>query len=159
MPPIEWIQPMTDMLSYSHLFFAILVLAGPIIALALLSRPLDVVTAKRLQQYELFNSIAATLVLLVGLMRLFYFGKGADYYFHNLPFISKLVLYGVASGLSMVPTLEIKRWTTPLKRGSVPVVTEQKLSQMRYVLGGQLACVLGMAVCAVLAARGIGSMG
>ena len=150
---------MSDLLSYSHLFFAILVLAGPIIALALLRRPFDVVTAQRLQHCDLINGAAATLVLLVGLLRLFYFGKGADFYFHNLPFISKLVLYGVASGLSLVPTLEIKRWAAPLKRGSVPLVTQHKLSQMRGVLGGQLLCVLGMAVCAVLAARGVGSVG
>lgn len=150
---------MTSLLSYSHLFFAVLVLVGPVVALTLLSRPFDVGTAQRLQQVDLINGIAATTVLVMGLVRLFYFGKGANYYFHNVPFIAKLVLYGVASGLSLVSTVEIKRWAAPLKQGSLPVVPQHKRSQMRSALGWQLACVLGMAVCAVLAARGVGSLG
>jgi len=150
---------MTTFLSYSHLFFAVLVLAGPIIALAVLGRPFDLVAAKRLQQVDLLNGIAATLVLVIGLVRLFYFGKGAHYYFHNLPFIGKLVLYGVASGLSLVSTLEIKRWAAPLKMGRLPVVAEHRHGQMRSALAWQLACVVGMVVCAVLAAEGVGSVG
>ena len=142
---------MTSLLSYAHLVFATAGLAGPVVALALLGRPLDVGVARRLQQVDLANGIAATLVLLVGLVRLFYFGKGADYYFHNLPFIGKLVLYGVASLLSLVSTLEIKRWGVPLRAGRLPVVTAQKLAQMRIALRWQLACVVGMVVCAVLA--------
>lgn len=143
---------MTTLLSYSHLVFAALVLAGPAIALVLLGRPFDMDTATRLRQVDLVNGIAATLVLVIGLVRVFYFGKGADYYFHNLPFLGKLVLYGVASGLSMVSTLEIKRWVVPLKAGRLPVFTEHKRGQMRSALGWQLVCVVGMGVCAVLAA-------
>ncbi|MGQ0709944.1 MAG: DUF2214 family protein [Rhodoferax sp.] len=149
---------MSQLLSYSHLFFAALVLAGPITALVLLQRPLDATTATRLRQVDAINGVAATLVLLIGLVRLFYFGKGPDFYFHNLPFIGKLVLYAVASGLSLVCTLETRRWAAPLKSGSVPVLSPQKLGQMRRALGGQLLCVLGMAACATLAARGIGSI-
>lgn len=149
---------MTELLSVAHLFFALLVLAGPLIALHLLRRPIDLASAMRLRQIDALNGIAATLVLLIGLVRLFYFGKGSDYYVHNLPFITKLVLYGVASGLSLVTTLEIRRWAAALGRGSAPVVTGPKLGQMRRALGWQLGCVLGMGACAMLAARGIGSL-
>jgi putative membrane protein len=148
---------MTSLLSYAHLFFAVLVLAGPILALTLLRQPFDAQIAQRLQQVDLVNGIAATLTMVVGLVRLFYFGKGANYYFHNLPFISKLALYGTATGLSLVCTLEIKRWTAPLKAGRVPAVTERKFGAMRSALRLQLACVVGMVICAVLAAKGIGS--
>jgi putative membrane protein len=147
------------LLSCAHLFFAVFVLAGPVFALILLRQPFDAHTAKRLQQVDLVNGIAAALVLAIGLMRLFYFGKGATYYFHSLPFISKLVLYGVASGLSLVSTLEIKRWAVPLKSGRLPFVAEGKFGAMRSALGWQLACVVGMVMCAVLAAQGIGSLG
>ena len=147
---------MTSFLSCAHLFFAVLVLAGPVVALVLLRQPFDVQTAKRLQQVDWVNGIAATLVLVIGLVRLFYFGKGAHYYFHNLPFIGKLTLYGVASGLSLVSTLEIRRWAAPLRSGRLPVVSERKWGVMRSALGWQAACVVGMVVCAVLAADGVG---
>lgn len=150
---------MTSFLSCAHLVFAVFVLAGPVVSLILLRQPLDARTAKRLQQVDLINGMAATLVLVIGLVRLFYFGKGAPYYFHSLPFIGKLTLYGVASGLSLVSTLEIKRWVAPLRSGHVPVVGERKLRAMRTALGWQAACVAGMVVCAALAAHGIGSLG
>lgn len=148
---------MTELLSYTHLFFATLALLGPVLALALLQRPLDVANATWLRHVDAINGLAATLVLLIGLVRLFYFGKGADFYFHNLPFLGKLLLYAVASGLSLVSTREIRQWAGLLKAGQAPAVSAQKRDQMRRAVGGVLACVLGMAACASLAARGIGS--
>lgn len=145
----------SHLLGYSHLFFAVLVFAGPVLALVLLRRPWDLVTAQRLRQVDIINGTAATLVLLIGLVRLFYCGKGVDYYFHNLPFIIKLVLYGVATGLSLVSTLEVKRWGPALARGHLPVLGDHKRSQMRTALVWQLLCVVGIAVCATLAARGL----
>ena len=146
----------TLLLAYAHLFCAALVFAGPVLALVLLRRPWDLRTAQRLRQVDLINGAAATLVLLIGLVRLFYYGKGANYYFHNLPFITKLALYGVATGLSLVSTLEVKRWGPALARGHLPVLADAKRTQMRRALVWQLLCVVGMAACATLAARGLG---
>lgn len=150
---------MTSLLAYSHTFFAFLVFAGPVFALVLLHRTWDIATAQRLRQVDLVNGTAATLVLVIGLLRLFYFGKGPSYYFLNLPFVFKLVLYGVASSLSLVLTLEVKRWGASLPLGLLPFLGDRKRSQLRMALGWQLACVLGMAACAVLAANGVGSLG
>lgn len=145
---------MTSFLSHAHLFLAVLVLAGPALALVLLRQPFDSRIARRLQQIDLINGVAATLILLIGLVRLFHFGKGPDYYFHNLPFIGKLVLYGIATGLSLVSTLEIRRWAEPLAAGRTPAITARQFGAMRVALSLQLACVIGMVICAVLAAGG-----
>lgn len=145
---------MTSLLSHAHLFLAVVVLAGPALALILLRQPFDSMIARRLQQVDWINGVAATLILLIGLVRLFHFGKGSDYYFHNLPFIGKLVLYGIATGLSMVSTLEIRRWTEPLAAGRTPTITDRQFGAMRVALSLQLACVIGMMICAVLAAGG-----
>lgn len=144
---------MHSLLAYSHSLFAVLVFAGPVFALVLLRRPWDIATAQRLRQVDVVNGIAATLVLLIGLLRLFFYGKGADYYFRNPPFVIKLVLYGVATGLSVVSTLEVKRWGPALSCGHLPVLGDLKRSHMRTALGWQLVCVVGMAVCAMLAAK------
>jgi putative membrane protein len=121
----------------------------------LLRQSFDFVTARWLSRIDMINGIAATLVLAVGLIRVAYFEKGTDYYFQNGPFIAKLALYGLASVLSLVPTLEIMRWRAFLKQGQLPAVRPQKLIRMRAVAYGQLACVIAMMVFAALAASGV----
>lgn len=148
---------MAHWLSFAHLFFATLALLGPVLSWVLLHRPLEVSNAIWLRRIDTANGLTATAVLLIGLVRLFYFGKGPDFYFHNLPFIGKLVLYAVASGLSLVCTREIRQWASPLQRGQAPVVSAHTRNQMRRAVGGVGVCVLGMAACASLAARGIGA--
>lgn len=76
-----------------------------------------------------------------------------------MPFRAKLTLYGLASILSIVPTLEIFRWKKMLNQGQLPVLSDTKIGQLRAVAIGQVLCILGMMLCASLAARGIGSMG
>ncbi|MCU0932560.1 MAG: DUF2214 family protein [Serpentinimonas sp.] len=149
---------MSQLLSLAHLLFAAIVLACPVLGLALLGQPFNRLTATLLRRVEWVNGMAAVLVLVIGLVRLFHFGKGVDHYLHNLPFLGKLVLYGVASGLSLVSTLEIRRWGAPLKAGRLPEVAQHRLSAMRSALAWQLACGVGMAVLAVLAANGVGSL-
>ena len=102
----------------------------------------------------MLNGIAATLVLLVGLVRVFYLEKGSAYDFGNVPFLSKLGFYGLASVLSLVPTLEVRRWRVPLQLGQLPTVSDQKLTALCTVAYLQLACLAAMAMCANLAAQG-----
>jgi putative membrane protein len=141
--------------AFLHHLAVLTVFASALMCIPLLRKPFDLVTARRLSRIDMINGIAATLVLVVGLIRVAYFEKGTDYYFHNGPFIAKLALYGLASVLSLVPTLEIMRWRAFLKQGQLPVVLPQKLVRMRAVAYGQLACVIGMMAFAALAARGI----
>lgn len=121
-----------------------------------LSRPLSVSGARLLRKTDIVNGAAATLVLLVGLVRVFWLEKGPAYYFGNGPFLAKMAFYGLASVLSLVPTLEVRRWKTPLVIGLLPSVDRQKLTTLRAVALLQLACLAAMAVCANLAARGVG---
>jgi putative membrane protein len=143
------------LIAFLHHLAVLTVLASSLMCVLLLRQSFDLVTARRLSRIDMINGIAATLVLVVGLIRVAYFEKGTDYYFHNGPFIAKLALYGLASVLSLVPTLEIMRWRAFLKQGQLPVVLPQKLVRMRAVAYGQLACVIGMMAFAALAARGI----
>lgn len=70
-----------------HHAFAATVLVCAVSSLVLLRRRLDARLAGQLQRIDMLNAVAATIVLLAGLARVMYFGKGADYYFHSLPFI------------------------------------------------------------------------
>jgi putative membrane protein len=145
--------------AFLHHAAAFTVFACAVVSLVLLQLKFDLTVAKKLQLTDMANGIAATLVLLMGMIRVFYTEKGEDYYFHNVPFLAKLALYGLASIVSIVPTIEVFRWKKTLKLGQLPVVSDTKIGQLRAVAVGQVLCILGMILCASLAARGIGSLG
>jgi len=61
-------------------------------------------------------------VLVIGLLRVFYFEKGASYYFHSIPFIVKLSLFAVVGLVSIYPTMQFLSWRGALKEGRAPIV-------------------------------------
>ncbi|WP_168224853.1 DUF2214 family protein [Rhodoferax aquaticus] len=145
---------MTHFFAAVHHLAVLTLLACVLISLHQLGQPLTVPHARRLRATDMANGLAATVVLVVGLVRVFYWEKGAAFYFHNGPFLAKLGLYGLASVLSLVPTVEMHRWRTALQRGLLPAVSRQKIALLRATAMLQLACLLAMAMCAYLAARG-----
>ncbi len=145
---------MTTLFAALHHLAVLTLLGCALVSIRQLRLPLTLPGAHLLRTTDMANGIAATLVLLVGLVRVFYLEKGSAYYFHNGPFLAKLGFYGLASVLSVVPTVEIYRWKMPLKNGLLPVLTPRKLTAMRTVAYLELACLAAMAVCANFAARG-----
>lgn len=145
---------MTALFAALHHTAVLALLGCTLMSIVQWRQPFDLSAARRLRAMDGLNGMAATLVLLVGLVRVVYLERGAAYYFHNGPFIAKLALYGLASVLSMVPTLEMLRWRVPLKQGQLPSLSPSKLTRLRSVAYLQLACLVAMMVCAYLAARG-----
>ena len=137
-----------------HHAAALTLLACTLFTIFQLWQPLTLRSARLLRTTDMLNGIAATLVLVVGLVRVFYLEKGSAYYFGNGPFLVKLGFYGLASILSLFPTLEIRSWKMPLKSGQLPVLHHHKQITLRSVAILQLACLAAMALCANLAARG-----
>ena len=146
---------MTALFATLHHLAVLTLLGCTLMSIVQWRQPFDLSAARRLRAMDGLNGMAATLILLVGLVRLVYLEKGAAYYFHNGPFIAKLALYGLASILSLVPTLEMSRWRVPLKQGRLPALSPLTLTRLRGVAHLQLACLVAMMVCANLAARGV----
>lgn len=145
---------MSTLFAALHHAAVLTLLVCALVSIYQLRQPLTLPGASLLRKTDMLNGIAATLVLVVGLVRVFYLEKGSAYYFSNGPFLAKLAFYGLASVLSLVPTLEMRRWQIPLKNGQLPILSDQKLITMRAVAYSQLACLAAMATCANLAARG-----
>ena len=61
--------------------------------------------------------VAAGVLLVVGLARVFWFEKGAAYYFHNHAFLTKFGLFIIIGLLSIVPTVEFLSWRKAVKQG------------------------------------------
>ncbi|QTN30196.1 DUF2214 family protein [Rhodoferax sp. AJA081-3] len=145
---------MTTLFAALHHAAVLTLLVCTLVSIYQLRQPLTVGSARILRSSDMLNGIAATLVLVVGLVRIFYLERGWSYYFGNGPFLAKLGFYGLASMLSLVPTLEVRRWRAPLKHGQLPTLSDQKLTALRAVAYLQLACLAAMAICANMAANG-----
>ncbi len=97
--------------------------------------------------------------VVVGLLRVFYFEKGADYYFHSAPFLAKLALFAIMGLMSVYSAREFLSWRKALRAGQLPVVEAEKLRAVRSVIHLELAAVALIPPLAALAARGIGHIG
>ena len=97
---------MASLFAFLHHIAAFTLFAALVVELILIREVLTVGTARRLQIADMVFGISAGVLLVVGLLRVYYFEKGATYYFHTWTFIAKLTLFMIVGLVSIVPTLE-----------------------------------------------------
>jgi putative membrane protein len=131
---------------------------GALIAeLVLFKPPLTAVQARRIQRADQVFGASATALLIVGLLRVIYFEKGAHYYFTNDFFLAKFSLFILAALISIYPTVLFISWNKALKRGEVPAMEPQAITRARMCMMLEMTAILGILFCAPFMARGIGS--
>ena len=147
---------MTILFAFLHHVAAFVLVAALTVELVLLKGDLSVYAARRLQIVDGIYGGSAAVLLIVGLLRVFYFEKGAEYYFYSAPFLAKLSLFVIVGLLSIYPTVTYRRWSRALERGVVPAVLTGRL---RMVIHLQLAAIVLILLGAAMMARGIGFFG
>lgn len=150
---------MVSIFAFLHHVAAFALVAALAIEFVLIKDDLTVRSARKLLVTDVVFGASAGVVLGVGILRVFYFEKGASYYFHSVPFIAKLSLFAVVGLLSIYPTVTFLSWRTSLKQGLVPVVDAAKVSFIRRIMHWELIAVVGILLCAALMARGVGYLG
>jgi len=150
---------MPSFFAFLHHIAAFALVAALVIELVLVKGDLSLKTARKVQVADLALGISAGVVLVVGLLRVFYFEKGAAYYFHSVPFLAKLSLFVIAVLLSIYPTIEFISWGKSLKQGVVPAVTDRKLRSIRRIIHWELIGIVVLILNAALMARGVGYVG
>ena len=121
------------------------------VQLVLIRGEIDATTARKLARADMVYGLSATALLAIGLLRVFYFEKGAAYYFQNGAFLAKLVLFVLIALLSIYPTVKFISWRKGFDPSSVPAI--------RRIIHLELAGVLLILLCAALMADGIGFFG
>ncbi|HET9664089.1 MAG TPA: DUF2214 family protein [Burkholderiales bacterium] len=149
---------MPALLAFTHHLAAFTLVAALAVQFVAIRDSIDIMRARRLRIVDAVYGASAGLLLVVGLLRVFYFEKGAAFYFGNVFFIAKLTLFAAIGLLSLYPTLEFAAWRRALKLGQLPVVAQSKLHAIRRVLHWQLAGVVLILLCAALMARGAGQV-
>lgn len=118
--------------------------------------PLTILQARRLRRTDQLFGAASGVLLVVGLLRVIYFEKGAGYYFSNGFFLAKFTLFIAAGLISIYPTRLFISWNKALKEGQVPVTTPEAVKRTRMCMMLELTAILGILLCAPFMARGIG---
>jgi putative membrane protein len=129
------------------------------VELVLLRGELSATRARQVLAADAIYGLSAMLILVVGLLRVFYFEKGAAYYFHSIPFLAKLALFAIIGLLSIYPTVQFMRWRPSLREGTAPALADDARRRLRRVIHLELGLVLPLLLCAALMARGIGHFG
>ncbi|SHF19427.1 putative membrane protein [Microbulbifer donghaiensis] len=150
---------MPTLFAFLHHLTAFALVAAIAIELVLLGQKFTVESARKLQRVDRLLGISAGLLLVVGLLRVFHFEKGAAYYFHNGAFHAKLTLFFLAALLSIYPTIRFISWSKDLKKGQLPDVSDGQWRLMRRIVHIELAAIVGILLCAAMMARGIGYFG
>ena len=150
---------MSAFFAFLHHVAAFALVSALTAEVVLLGGEITLNTARRLQRADMALGISAGVLLAVGLARVFFFEKGAAYYFHNGPFMAKLTLFIVVGLLSIFPTLVFLSWRKATKEGRAPSPDPAQIRVLRRVVHAELAAVILIVLFAALMARGIGQIG
>ena len=150
---------MAALLAFLHHLAVFTLAAAVAVQFVLIRSELDAANARRLSAADAVLGLSALAALVFGLLRVFYFEKGATYYFQSVPFIVKLSVFVIVALASIYPTVQFASWRKALRRGPMPAVAPGKLRAIRKVIHWELAGIVVILLCAALMARGVGYFG
>jgi putative membrane protein len=145
---------MTTLFAFLHHLCAFTLVSAIAIEFALIRGELTLASARRLLMTDMVYGIAAGALLVIGLLRVFFFEKGADYYFHSHAFLAKLSLFVVVGLLSIIPTMELLSWRRAVNAGEVPAIDAKKMRRVTAVIHGELFVIVIILLFAAIMARG-----
>jgi putative membrane protein len=119
-------------------------------------RGLTVAEARRIQRVDLVYGISAGLLIVVGLLRVYFFEKGPNYYFANHVFWTKMALFVLVGLLSIYPTLRYLKWNPVLAQNMAPEIPEREFRNIRLLLWLEMTGIALILFAAPLMARGVG---
>ena len=108
---------------------------------------------KRLGGIDAGYGLTAVLVVIVGVLRVVYGAKGADYYLANGWFWAKMTAFAVVGLLSVPPTLALLRWRRALKRDAHALPSPGEIAPVRRYLLAEFAVLLLVPAFAAAMAR------
>lgn len=150
---------MAAFFSFLHFLGTFALVAALTVELIFIREELNIRNAFRILVADLVYGMSATVVLIAGLLRVFYFEKGASYYFASIPFLLKMSLFVLVAAASIYPTREFLSWYKPLRLGQMPLLTDRKRRVIRSIIHWELVGIVAIVLCAALMAKGLGYRG
>lgn len=143
---------MTVLFAFLHHVAAFTLVAALAIEFTLLRQEPNASLIRRLTITDAVLGAAATILLVVGLARVFFFEKGAAYYWSNHAFLGKFSLFVVAALLSIIPTIEFFSWRKAASAGQMP--SAARIKRTRMIIHVELAAIVLILLFAAIMAKG-----
>lgn len=145
---------MATLFAFLHHLMAFTLVSAVAIEFVLVRQEITRANALRLLVTDAVLGASATALLIVGLLRVFFFEKGATYYWSNHAFLTKFSVFILVAILSAVPTLEFLSWRKAVRAGQAPTVSEQKMKRVRSILHYELIGIVIILAAAAMMAKG-----
>lgn len=145
---------MSTLFAFLHHLCAFALVAAVAIEFTLIKQELTPASARRLQVTDIVLGMAAGALLVIGLLRVFFFEKGPDYYWHSHAFHLKFGFFIVIGLLSIVPTIEFLSWRDAIAAGQVPAMDAATRKRVTMIIHVELAAIVVILLCAAIMARG-----
>lgn len=120
-------------------------------------KDLTVHEARRILHIDTAYGISAGILIVVGLLRVYFFEKGPAFYTNNTMYWIKMGLFLLAGLISIYPTIRFLKWRPALKEDKAPEVTVDEFKKIRLMIHLELVCILLILLVAPMMARGIGA--
>jgi putative membrane protein len=121
-------------------------------------KDLSLAEARRIQRMDIVYGISAGFVLIVGLLRVFYYEKGAPFYAQNWFFWTKMLGFALVALLSIYPTIRFVSWNRSFAQNQAPTLSDLDVSRVKMILRLELFGIALILFSAAMMARGVGMM-
>jgi len=135
--------------AYFHYLGFMLAFASLTVEVFNLKKEMTLDEAKKVAFADAAYGIAAVIILVTGVLRVLYFGKGTDYYLHNPFFLAKMGLFIIVSLFSLYPTFTFISWIKDIQNGKIPDLEIARVNRLFWLIKGEL---FGFTVLPLLAA-------
>ncbi len=140
--------------AYFHYLGLMLSFGALIVEFLYFKKDITVKEAKIVGIADGVYGIAITTVLITGILRVMYFGKGAEYYLNNNFFWIKIALFIVVGLLSLYPTITfILWWVKDLFKDQVPTIKPNQFNIISWSIKGELIVFSLIPLMAAIMAR------
>lgn len=141
--------------AYLHYLGFMLAFGALVVESLTLKKDLSVQEAWRVVIADAVYGLSATLILITGILRVLYFGKGSDYYLNSPVFYTKVGLFVIVSLLSLYPTFSFVSWVKRLRDGKQPDLALPQVQRLSWLIRGELVGFGLIPLLAAMLARGI----
>ena len=148
----------SGIMAFLHHLAAFALTAAVIYEHTAFRKDLSMAEARRIQRMDIVYGVSAAFILVVGLLRVFYYEKGAPFYAQNWFFWTKILGFALAALLSIYPTIRFVSWNRFFRQNQAPVISEQEASRIKMVLRLEMLAIALILFSAAMMARGVGMM-
>lgn len=146
----------TAIMAFLHHLLAFTLTACLVYEFIAYRRDMGLAEIRRIQRVDLVYGVSAGLLLVIGLLRVFFFEKGVNFYIHNPFFWLKMIAFLLVGILSIDPTIRYIRWNRTLLQNAMPEISEPEYRRTRLLLSLEVIGIAAILLAAPMMARGIG---